>query len=83
MMNARTTGMAGILMILALLITAPEAKAQSNWEIGARFGPEIAVDMTIPWPRPLACVRLFMYTIILPWGPTSTGFLPLKAGPPV
>jgi len=48
MKNKGRSSMAAILMILATLITAPSLKAQSNWEIGARFGPEIAVDMTIP-----------------------------------
>ena len=38
----------GILVILTMILSEIDLKAQSNWEIGARFGPEISVDMTIP-----------------------------------
>jgi hypothetical protein len=35
--------------VSALLLMNPaDLKAQANWEIGARFGDEIAIDMTIP-----------------------------------
>lgn len=38
----------GILVVLIGLLANVEVKAQSNWEIGARIGPAISVDMTIP-----------------------------------
>ena len=37
-----------IVIILCLLTNGSDLKAQANWEIGARFGDDIAIDMTIP-----------------------------------
>lgn len=36
-----------ILMMVTILIGS-EVKSQSNWEVGMRFGDDIAVDATIP-----------------------------------
>ena len=47
-MKIRKAAFVGILVILTMAITEFELKAQSNWEIGGRFGPDFAVDMTIP-----------------------------------
>jgi len=41
----------GTMMVLTWILGSVELKAQSNWEIGARFGPDIAIDMTIPLAR--------------------------------
>jgi hypothetical protein len=35
-------------LVTSLLITSAESKAQANWEVGARFGDDISIDMTIP-----------------------------------
>ncbi|TFH27059.1 MAG: hypothetical protein E4H10_05090 [Bacteroidia bacterium] len=47
-MSIRKLIFVGILAILAMVLTESDLKAQSNWEIGGRFGPEVALDMTIP-----------------------------------
>jgi len=35
-------------LIAAVLCTGIKSNAQSNWEIGGRFGDEFALDLTIP-----------------------------------
>lgn len=35
-------------LVSYLLLSSTESSAQSNWEVGARFGHHISVDMTIP-----------------------------------
>ena len=37
-----------IAIIFCLLTSASDLKAQANWEIGVRFGDDIAIDATIP-----------------------------------
>jgi hypothetical protein len=37
-----------LVFILLFVIINTKSKAQANWSIGARFGPDIAVDATIP-----------------------------------
>lgn len=37
---------------LLLILSAPELKGQSNWEIGARFGDRVSIDATIPFKAP-------------------------------
>jgi hypothetical protein len=37
--------------IFTLALMSPKVTAQSNWEIGMRFGPDISVDATIPLGR--------------------------------
>jgi hypothetical protein len=37
-----------ILLFLGLIILKSELRAQSNWEIGVRFGNDFAIDATIP-----------------------------------
>jgi len=37
-----------IILVLSLLVTTGAMKAQSNWEIGGRFGDDFSLDMTIP-----------------------------------
>jgi hypothetical protein len=37
-----------ILTVFCLLTVGSDLKAQSNWEVGARFGSDIALDFTIP-----------------------------------
>jgi hypothetical protein len=37
-----------LLLIFGLITIKSELKAQSNWEIGARFGNTFAIDATIP-----------------------------------
>lgn len=37
-----------VLLFLAAILVLPDLKAQSNWEIGARYGNSFAVDATIP-----------------------------------
>ena len=37
-----------VLLFIALILVLPDLKAQSNWEIGARYGNSFAVDATIP-----------------------------------
>lgn len=78
----------GILLILAGIFTGGELKAQSNWEIGARLGPDIAVDMTIPLARAprlhanvfvhddFALGAYFDWLFALEGGPTGLKFYP-------
>lgn len=35
-------------VLIGLLSSSTDLKGQANWEIGARFGDDIAIDMTIP-----------------------------------
>lgn len=35
-------------LVSAFLLSTAESKAQANWEVGARFGDNISIDMTIP-----------------------------------
>ena len=37
-----------IAIIICLLANGSDLKAQANWEIGMRFGDDIAIDATIP-----------------------------------
>jgi len=37
-----------IVIIFCLLTSSSDLKAQANWEIGMRFGDDIAIDATIP-----------------------------------
>jgi hypothetical protein len=37
-----------VLLLVVPVLTLPDLKAQSNWEIGARFGDNFSIDMTIP-----------------------------------
>jgi len=37
-----------IAIIFCLLTSTSDLKAQANWEIGVRFGDDIAIDATIP-----------------------------------
>lgn len=41
-------GFVQLAVIIGLLSSTADLKAQANWEIGARFGDDIAIDMTIP-----------------------------------
>ena len=78
----------GILVVLTWVVASVELKAQSNWEIGARFGPEIALDMTIPLagsPRlhptiyvhnDFALGAYFDWLFALDGGPTGLKFYP-------
>lgn len=87
-MKRRSISLVGILMILALLTIEEVSNAQSNWEIGARFGPEIAVDMTIPLARSprlhpaiyfhqdFALGAYFDWLFALEGGPTGLKFYP-------
>lgn len=75
-------------MVLAMVFASVDLKAQSNWEIGMRIGPEIAVDMTIPLakaPRlhPVIYVHenfalgaYFDWLFALESGPTGLKFYP-------
>lgn len=87
-MRNRNISLVGILMILALFMIEEESSAQSNWEIGARFGPEIAVDATIPLARSprlhpaiyvhqdFALGAYFDWLFALEDGPTGLKFYP-------
>ena len=35
-------------LVSSLLFTSTDLKAQANWEVGMRFGDDIAIDATIP-----------------------------------
>ncbi|MCK5464927.1 MAG: hypothetical protein KAI95_18000 [Bacteroidales bacterium] len=37
-----------ILLFFVPVLIVSDLKAQSNWEIGARFGDNFSIDMTIP-----------------------------------
>jgi hypothetical protein len=37
-----------LLFMITVIILGTDLKAQSNWEVGMRFGDDIAVDATIP-----------------------------------
>jgi hypothetical protein len=37
-----------VLLFFVPVLMLPDLKAQSNWEIGARFGDNFSIDMTIP-----------------------------------
>jgi len=37
-----------LMCTIAFIAIKPEVKAQSNWEVGMRFGDKIAIDGTIP-----------------------------------
>jgi hypothetical protein len=41
-----------LLLTAALSLTTTDLKAQSNWEIGARFGNTWGLDVTIPFKAP-------------------------------
>ena len=37
-----------IVLLIPIIMIGEELKAQSNWEVGMRFGDDIAIDATIP-----------------------------------
>ena len=37
-----------LFIFLILIITGSRINAQANWELGARFGPDISIEATIP-----------------------------------
>jgi hypothetical protein len=74
-------------VILGLLGSNYDLKAQANWEVGARFGDEFAIDMTIPLaasPRLHPAVYFdrfgigtyFDWMFALSGGPTGLKFYP-------
>lgn len=87
-MTMRKVCIVGILMILTIVLSEIDLKAQANWEIGGRFGPEIAVDMTIPLakaPRLRPTVYVYDHFVLgayFDWlfaiqdGPTGLKFYP-------
>ena len=87
-MNGRKLILVGILVTLTMVLTEIETNAQSNWEIGGRFGPEIAVDITIPLAKSLrirpniylyddfALGAYFDWLYAIEGGPTGLKFYP-------
>ena len=76
-----------LLFALFLLGSSTEIKAQSNWELGVRFGDDIAIDATIPLaasPRlhPSVYFDRFGFGTYFDWmfalsgGPTGLKFYP-------
>ncbi len=76
-----------IVIIFCLLTNVSDLKAQANWEIGARFGDDIAIDATIPLaasPRlhPAIYFNRFGIATYVDWlfalsgGPTGLKFYP-------
>jgi len=85
----RTNGfIVAILMFMAITITGTELKAQSNWEIGGRFGDGFALDVTIPLAKSprlhpalyfrnnFAMGAYFDWLFSLDGGPTGLKFYP-------
>jgi hypothetical protein len=87
-MNGRKLTFVGIVVILTMVLTEIETSAQANWEIGGRFGNQIAVDMTIPLARSprlhttvyfhkeFALGAYFDWLFALEGGPTGLKFYP-------
>lgn len=78
---------AQIAIIFCLLTNSTDLKAQANWEIGARFGDDIAIDATIPLaasPRlhpaiyfdRFGIATYFDWMFALSGGPTGLKFYP-------
>jgi len=77
-----------IITIFFLFILGIEAKAQSNWEVGGRFGDGFALDMTIPLAKAprlhpavyfnndIAIGTYFDWMFSLAGGPTGLKFYP-------
>ena len=76
-----------IAIIICLLSSGSDLKAQANWEIGARFGDDIAIDATIPLaasPRlhpaiyfdRFGIATYFDWMFALSGGPTGLKFYP-------
>jgi hypothetical protein len=76
-----------IAIIFCLLTSGSDLKAQANWEIGARFGDDIAIDATIPLaasPRlhpaiyfdRFGIATYFDWMFALSGGPTGLKFYP-------
>lgn len=76
-----------IMLIICLLTDVSDLKAQSNWEVGARFGSNIALDLTIPLaaaPRLHPAIYFdrfgvggyFDWMFALSGGPTGLKFYP-------
>jgi len=42
----------GVTFLIISFLMTTDLKGQSNWEIGARFGNHVALDMTIPLKAP-------------------------------
>ena len=74
-------------LISALILSTSESKAQANWEIGARFGHNVSIDMTIPLaaaPRLHPAIYFdrfgvggyFDWMFALSGGPTGLKFYP-------
>ena len=76
------------LLLCVLLFILPALKAQSNWEIGVRFGDNFSIDLTIPLaasPRLHPAVDIdnnvaigayFDWLFALQGGPTGLKFYP-------
>ena len=76
-----------IVLVFCLLTSVSDVKAQANWEVGARFGDDIALDVTIPLaasPRlhPAIYFQNFGFGTYIDWlfalsgGPTGLKFYP-------
>ena len=85
MKNLHTKGL--ILLTSILLTCGYQSNAQSNWELGVRFGDEFAIDMTIPLsasPRLHGAVYFdrfgvgtyFDWMFAISGGPTGLKFYP-------
>jgi len=51
MKRMKSTGVKSLLFLVfaaSMCIASSDLKAQANWEVGMRFGDDIAIDMTIP-----------------------------------
>ncbi len=76
-----------IAIVFCLLTNSSDLKAQANWEIGVRFGDDIAIDATIPLaasPRlhpavyfdRIGIATYFDWLFALSDGPTGLKFYP-------
>ncbi len=77
-----------LLLIGTMLFLGIDAKAQSNWEIGGRFGHDFALDVTIPLAKAprlhpavyftnnLSIGTYFDWLFSLQGGPTGLKFYP-------
>ncbi len=77
-----------ILLILLLAFTGSNLEAQSNWEIGGRFGNNFSVDLTIPiskaprlhpaiyFDNNVAVGTYFDWLFSIDGGPTELKFYP-------
>jgi len=76
------------ILSLFIMTFSDELKAQSNWELGGRFGDEFAIDLTIPlsksprfhgalyFDHDLAAGGYFDWMFALEGGPTGLKFYP-------